>query len=65
MISTAFSKACLFSLFLPHTLDLVNTIGQAQEGLKYYQQKHKVPASLKDFWAPTLSTLDVPSGSAN
>ena len=55
----------------PHTptqlsiQDLVNTIGQALEGLKYYQQKHKVPASLKDFLAPTPSTLDAPSGSAN
>jgi len=45
--------------------DLVDIIGQVQEGLKYYQQKHKVQASLKDFWAPTPSTLDAPSSSAN
>ncbi|RPB29216.1 hypothetical protein L211DRAFT_262341 [Terfezia boudieri ATCC MYA-4762] len=45
--------------------DLVDTICQAQEGLKYYQQKHKVQASLKDFWVPTSSSSTTPSGSAN
>ena len=69
--STAFPQNMSIStLPFPYTptqlsvQELVDTIGQAQEGLKYYQQKHKVQASLKDFWAPTPSTLDAPSGSA-
>jgi len=43
------------ALAFPHTStqlsiqDLVDTIGQAQEGVEYYQQKHKVQALLKDF----------------
>jgi len=58
------------TLAFPHTSShlsiqgLVDTISQAQEGLKYYQQKHKAQASLNDFW-PTTSTSDTPSGSAN
>ncbi|KAF8418425.1 hypothetical protein EV426DRAFT_577602 [Tirmania nivea] len=66
-----FQSMSVSALAFPHTptqlsiQDLVDTIGQAQEGLKYYQQKHKVQASLKDFWVPTSSFSDTPSGSAN
>jgi len=66
-----FQNMSISTLAFPHTStqlsiqDLVHTIGQAQEGLKYYQQKHKVQASLNDFWATTSFTSDTPSGSAN
>ena len=48
-----FQSMSISSLAFPHTSstqlsiqDLVHTFGQTQEGLKYYQQKHKVRASL-------------------
>ena len=65
-----FQSMPVSALAFPHTptqlsiQDLVDTIGQAQ-GLKYYQQKHKVQASLKDFWVPTSSTSNTLPGSAN
>ncbi|RPB28996.1 hypothetical protein L211DRAFT_845024 [Terfezia boudieri ATCC MYA-4762] len=67
-----FQRMSVSALAFPHTptqlsiQDLVDTIGQAQEGLKYFQQKHKVQAYLhKDFWVPTSSSSNTSSGSAN
>ena len=66
-----FQSMSVSALAFPHTptqlsiQNLIDTISQAQEGLKYYQQKHNVQALLKDFWAPTPSISNTSSGYAS
>ncbi|RPB24220.1 hypothetical protein L211DRAFT_837596 [Terfezia boudieri ATCC MYA-4762] len=76
MTSTAFSKACLFLLLLFRTLQfnspfktwLILLVSHKKD-LKLISRsirfKHYLRTSGKDFWVPTSSTSNTPSGSAN